>query len=133
VLNSDDELGTGLAQLLDALQAELDRLNLWETMPPPARALQSNLPFCCDTLRFSQWLQWVFMPRTRALLDAGGGFPFMSAIRPMAEEVLAGCGWDAGRLLRLLGAIDQTINCMPEGVPSGRFQLAKPPGRNPTD
>ena len=133
MLDSDDDLGLGLAQLLDALQTELDRLHLWETMPPSARALQSSLPFCCDTLRFSQWLQWVFMPRTRALLDAGGAFPFMSAICPMAEEALAGCDWDAGRLLHLLGAIDQAINCMPEGVPADRFQLAKPPGRNPTD
>jgi uncharacterized protein YqcC (DUF446 family) len=133
VLDSDVDLGLGLAQLLDSLQAELELLNLWETMPPSARALQSALPFCCDTLRFSQWLQWVFMPRTRALLDAGGAFPFMSAIRPMAEEALAGCDWDGGRLLHLLGAIDQTINCMPEGVSSNRVHSVKPPGRNPTD
>jgi uncharacterized protein YqcC (DUF446 family) len=125
VLDSDNVVGTGLAPLLDALQTELDRLNLWETVPPPARALQSTFPFCCDTLRFSQWLQWVFIPRTRGLLDAGGAFPFLSAIRPMAEETLAGCCWDAGRLLRLLGAIDQAINCMPFGVAAGRFQPAK--------
>jgi uncharacterized protein YqcC (DUF446 family) len=128
VLESDDVVGTGLAPLLDALQTELDRLNLWETVPPPARALQSTFPFCCDTLRFSQWLQWVFMPRTRALLDADGAFPFMSGIRPMAEEALAGCCWDAGRLLGLLGAIDQAINCMPEGVAAGRLQPAKAQG-----
>ena len=38
MFESDDVVGTGLAPLLDALQTELDRLNLWETVPPPARA-----------------------------------------------------------------------------------------------
>ena len=109
---SDSE--TELGRLLHALQAELDQLGLWETMPPPRHALASRLPFCCDTLRFTQWLQWVFVPRTRALLDAEGAFAFTSSIHPMADEALSGCDWDAGRVLQLIGAIDLAINRMPD-------------------
>jgi hypothetical protein len=32
----------------------------------------------------------------------------------MAEEALAGCGWDTGPLLGLLGAIDIAINLAPQ-------------------
>jgi uncharacterized protein YqcC (DUF446 family) len=102
-----------IGPLLDAVQAELGRVGLWETAPPPPASMASALPFCCDSLRFTQWLQWVFIPRTRALLDAGGCFPLKSAMRPMAEEALAGCGWDAGPLIESIGRLDQAINCLP--------------------
>jgi uncharacterized protein YqcC (DUF446 family) len=103
-----------LASLLQSIQHELEHLGLWEGTPPTARALASPMPFCCDTLRFTQWLQWVFIPRTRALLDAGGRFPFRSAIHPMAEEALDGCAWDARALLGLIGDCDRVINRLPE-------------------
>jgi uncharacterized protein YqcC (DUF446 family) len=99
-----------LAALMDELEAELRGLGLWQQSPPPV--LTSALPFCADVLRFTEWLQWVFVPRTRALLDAGGPLPSRSGIRPMAEEVLAGCDWDSGRLIALLGRVDQVINCI---------------------
>ncbi|MGB5831575.1 MAG: YqcC family protein [Thiohalocapsa sp.] len=124
----DASARANLAELLDALTDELRRLDLWETMPPPGPALDSRLPFCCDRLRFSQWLQWVFVPRTRALLDAGGAFALKSAIRPMAEEALSGCAWDPDPLLRLLGSIDQTINRLPAAVGGDRT-----PGATPID
>jgi uncharacterized protein YqcC (DUF446 family) len=95
-----------IGPLLDAMQAELVRVGLWETAPPPPASMASALPFCCDRLRFTQWLQC-------ALLDAGGSFPLKSAMRPMAEEALAGCEWDAGPLIESIGRLDQAINCLP--------------------
>jgi uncharacterized protein YqcC (DUF446 family) len=102
-----------LAELLVDLKTELIRLDLWEPAPPSPAALASPLPFCADTLRFTQWLQWVFIPRTQAVLEGAAPLPVRSGIRPMAEEALAGCGWDTGPLLGLLGAIDITINLAP--------------------
>lgn len=101
---------TDVAALLDALQAELERVDQWEPAPPPPEALASPLPFAVDTLRFSQWLQWIFIPRTRALLDAHGRLPLKSAILPMAEEALAETDWDQSRLLALIGRIDRALN-----------------------
>jgi len=61
-------------------------------------------------MRFTQWLQWVFVPHTRALVEAGGLLPEASGIRPMAEEALRGCDWTTVPLIRLLGRFDRMIN-----------------------
>ncbi|MEM9305188.1 MAG: YqcC family protein [Pseudomonadota bacterium] len=71
--------------LLQAVQAELERLELWENTPPPEEKLASTAPFAFDTLEFHQWLRWIFVPRTHALLDAGGRLPPNCDIAPMAE------------------------------------------------
>lgn len=76
---------THARELLVEIRAELKAQALWEPAPPPPDALKSEAPFCFDTLEFNQWLQWVFIPRTHALLDAGGSFPADSNIAPMAE------------------------------------------------
>lgn len=95
---------------MQELEEELRRQDLWETSVPPPRAFDSSLPFCCDTMRFTQWLQWVLIPHTRALAEAGGPMPEASGIRPMAEEALRGCAWQSARLLALLGRFDSMIN-----------------------
>jgi uncharacterized protein YqcC (DUF446 family) len=96
--------------LLAELEAELRRQDQWETAPPPPEACASQLPFSCDTLRFTQWVQWVFIPRTHALITAGGPMPSRSAIRPMAEEALGGCPWSTETVVTLLGRFDQMVN-----------------------
>lgn len=45
--------------LLSELEDELRQLGWWEQQAPSAQALQSQQPFCVDTLEFSQWLQWI--------------------------------------------------------------------------
>lgn len=97
-------------ELMDELEHELRLRGQWEPTPPRTRAMESRLPFCCDTLRFTQWLQWVFIPRTRALADAGGPWPQASGVRPMAEEALRGCDWEIVPLLVLLDRFDRMIN-----------------------
>lgn len=92
------------------LEHELRRRGQWEPAPPPRAAFESRLPFCCDTMRFTQWLQWVFIPHTRALAEAGGPMPDASGIRPMAEEALRGCDWEIIPLLVLLDRFDRMIN-----------------------
>jgi len=45
------------------------------------------LPFCVDTLSFPQWLQFVFIPKMRALHDQNLAYPVGSGIASMAEEI----------------------------------------------
>lgn len=92
------------------IEQELRCQGQWESAPPPPTAFESRLPFCCDRLRFTQWLQWVFIPHTRALVAAGGPMPETSGIRPMAEEVLRGCDWKIIPLILLLDRFDRMIN-----------------------
>jgi uncharacterized protein YqcC (DUF446 family) len=95
---------------MDEIEQELRHQGQWETVPPPTAAFESRLPFCCDSMRFTQWLQWVFIPRTRALAEAGGPMPEVSGIRPMAEEALRECSWRPITLMVLLDRFDRMIN-----------------------
>jgi uncharacterized protein YqcC (DUF446 family) len=74
-----------LCSLLEQLEAELRRLELWSEQPPAAAALRSTLPFCTDTLDFEAWLQWVFIPQMRQLLAVDAPLPRACAIAPMVE------------------------------------------------
>ncbi|MBS7325634.1 MAG: YqcC family protein [Thiopseudomonas sp.] len=74
-----------LAHCLLEVEAELRRLGWWSEQAPHAAALASREPFCLDTLRFEQWLQWVFLPRMHALIRESGDLPQHSAITEMAE------------------------------------------------
>ena len=75
-------------RLLSELKLELRRLECWREMPPSPEALSSTTPFCMDTMGFTQWLQWIFMPRVQAILDHGAELPKGSDIKPYAEEAL---------------------------------------------
>ncbi|RZM81661.1 hypothetical protein C3B51_07950 [Pseudoalteromonas rubra] len=75
--------------LLDELERTLREAELWQTEPVPAQALLSVQPFCCDTLRFEQWLQFVFVVKMRALIHSGAALPANMAIAPMAEVSFA--------------------------------------------
>ena len=41
---------------------------------------------CVDTLALSQWIQWMLIPRMRAILAGEGSLPTRSAIHPYAED-----------------------------------------------
>jgi uncharacterized protein YqcC (DUF446 family) len=57
------------------LEAELQVQKLWSAVAPDPKALESTTPFMYDTLKLHEWLQWVFIPRLRAVIDAKGGLP----------------------------------------------------------
>ncbi|EKE84856.1 YqcC family protein [Idiomarina xiamenensis] len=73
--------------LLDAIEAQLQQLELWQSQPPSAAALASEQPFAVDTLHFHQWLQFILLPRMRALIDGRLMLPENIAISPMAAQV----------------------------------------------
>jgi uncharacterized protein YqcC (DUF446 family) len=45
-----------LLQLINDLESELRRQELWQDSKPCAAALSSTVPFAVDTLTFTQWL-----------------------------------------------------------------------------
>ena len=96
-----------LADALLELERELRALGLWSSQRPSAAELSSQEPFCLDTLEFDKWLQWVFIPRMAAMIEAGGSMPPDCNIQPMAEESLAHLGRRRHELLSILGRIDR--------------------------
>ena len=100
-----------LQELLAQLEVELRAQQLWSAVAPSNEALSSVMPFMYDTLKLSEWLQWVFVPRLRALLDANGQLPFQSNIHPLAEhEWVKGVEFETRELLLLLASIDRALN-----------------------
>lgn len=97
-------------QLLREIASELDQLGLWESGPPAPEALESAVPFCFDVLEFHQWLQWVFIPRTHAVLDRDARLPAKSAIEPMAQWYCEENDIDGGRLVALVRQFDRLLS-----------------------
>src|SRR5690554_1316710 len=96
-------------ELLSELEAELQALGWWEAQAPSKLALQSQQPFCVDTLEFSQWLQWVFIPRMHSLAMSEDALPSQCAIYEMAEVVYHEQLAVVANLLRCLKHIDTTV------------------------
>lgn len=96
--------------LLEQLQTELQRQQLWSNQPPDVAAMQSELPFCYDTLALEQWLQFVFLPRMQALLDAGQTLPQNVAILPVAQLAFGEHSTAGKALLPIIARIDATLS-----------------------
>ncbi|SNY55177.1 Uncharacterized conserved protein YqcC, DUF446 family [Arsukibacterium tuosuense] len=99
--------------LLIQLEAELKLQQLWSKESPGTCALASKLPFCCDTLRLEQWLQFVFLPRLWQLLDTRQPLPAKVSVLPYAEEAFKGRGASLQPLLQLIKRLDITLTGAP--------------------
>ncbi|ANG62105.1 hypothetical protein A8C75_06100 [Marinobacterium aestuarii] len=95
--------------LLRQLEQELQTLQLWQQSAPSSEALNSIEPFCVDSLAFSEWLQWVMIPRFDAMIQQQHALPSNSDIAAMAEEALSGINADTAVLLDLIRQIDSTL------------------------
>lgn len=99
-----------IAMLLDNLEAELRRLNLWNDVPPSADALASTAPFAVDTLSLPQWLQWVYIQRLRALIEANKALPSGALVKPYAEQYFSQQGdLSVDQLLHIIDRIDVAL------------------------
>lgn len=96
-----------VAQQLLLIERELRVLGLWASVPPSPVALASAEPFCVDTLEFEEWLQWIFLPRMKAILEDNQPLPAVSGIHPMAEVVYR--ERPVGTLLTVLLEFDRLI------------------------
>ncbi|MCB1876650.1 MAG: YqcC family protein [Chromatiales bacterium] len=98
-----------LSRLLSAIEHELRRIDLWSSVSPPEDALASNAPFCYDTLALHEWLQWVLLPRMKAIIEGGLQLPEHSGIAPLGEQVFPDLTQDTDDLLLLLRRFDEFI------------------------
>lgn len=106
------DTSTTLRQQLQQLEAEMRTASLWSEQPPSQEAMSSSMPFMYDTLQIEQWLQWVFVPRMHALLDAKAALPGECSVQPLAEHE-----WNNrlangvhAKALAVLAAIDATLS-----------------------
>lgn len=98
---------TLMLSLLQQMETVMRANDLWEAVSPPPEAFESPLPFCVDTMAFSQWMQWIFIARFRALIEGGHPLPHNCNIAAMAEEAFKGNEPDLQELIVLLRRFDQ--------------------------
>lgn len=99
-----------VSDLLIQLEHELTALSLWQSSPVSEQALRSVQPFSCDTLRFEQWLQFVFIVKIKQMIDAGMPLPRNANITPMAEHSFAEVGNNASALIAVIRELDKALS-----------------------
>jgi len=99
-----------LETLLTTLSFELKKSGLWSDVSPSAEQLASQQPFCCDTLRFEQWLQYVFIPKLTLMLKQPNMTTFACNIFPMAEESFKFMQEQPSVLMNTIKALDNTLS-----------------------
>lgn len=108
-LSESENLHCRLSQELLALESEMKRLDLWQAATPHPTVLASTQPFCIDTLTLPQWLQFVFVPRMTALVEANDPLPTACGIKPLAEDTIGRDEGDSGKLLGILDTLDHLL------------------------
>ncbi|HGY9626421.1 YqcC family protein [Pseudomonas putida] len=98
-----------IADHLLLIERELQVQGWWSAETPTAEALASVVPFAVDTMAFEQWLQWIFLPRMKLIIEQGHPLPNASGILVMAETVFVDRPEQSRELRRLLAAFDQLI------------------------
>ena len=98
-----------LGDQLLLIERELRIRDLWSLEPPEAKALASCEPFCIDTLSFEEWLQWIFLPKMKLIIERNQALPATSGILAMAEMVYQGRSAQMAGLLQTLRAFDELI------------------------
>lgn len=98
-----------ISELMDAIEQEMRQIALWSEVAPPIAHMASRTPFCYDTLKFWQWLQWILVPRIRLILADGAALPTTSDIAPLAEVEFRRLSQDSSRLLELIREFDRMI------------------------
>lgn len=88
----------------DLIEAEMRRIGYWQNQPLRPEQLQFKQAFAMDTMAFTQWLQFIFLPRVREAA-ASNRFPSSSSVGTQAVRELDGDP-NAGNLLTLLAEFD---------------------------
>lgn len=99
-----------LVSCLSDIEKELRCLNQWQINAPSVEALASKQPFCIDTLSFTQWVQFVFMPLINELIDKRKLLPMKSEISPMAQEYCKAEALKGATLIALFEQLDTLLN-----------------------
>jgi uncharacterized protein YqcC (DUF446 family) len=95
-------------QRIDEIEAEMKRIGYWSDTPLPPEAYNFRQAFAMDTMAFSQWLQFVFVPRVNQLVQSGGAFPARSQVGAQAVRDFDGAD-EASRLVSLLSEFDRYV------------------------
>ncbi len=99
--------GPSSAKVLEKLgeiETEMKQIGFWQSEPLPPEQYQFHTAFAMDTMSFSQWLQFVFIPKVKEAADANQ-FPAKSQVGAQAVREFDALP-SASRLITLLCEFD---------------------------
>lgn len=89
---------------LEQIESEMLRIGMWQEKPLEPEQYDFRAAFAGDTMTFSQWLQFIFIPNAKRAATSGK-FPASSQVGAQAVREFDGVD-QAARLLSLLGEFD---------------------------
>src|SRR5215813_11504017 len=99
----------GLVQAKIAeIENEMKRIVYWQSEPLRPEQYEFRSAFAMDTMAFSQWLQFIFIPRVKNMLETGEKFPPESQNGAQAVREFDGDDQAQG-LVALLSEFDEII------------------------
>jgi len=72
----------GLAVVVQSMRAA----GVWDTQRPPAEAFENMGAFGMNSMPFTDWLRWVFVPNVEALIASDGPWPRSSQVAAQAAR-----------------------------------------------
>lgn len=87
------------------IEAEMKRIGWWREEPLPPEMYNFTRAFAMDTMPYAYWLQFVFIPRVRAIIAERGQFPPSSSVGAQAIREFDGQD-EAQELVHLLCEFD---------------------------
>src|ERR1044071_6637609 len=92
-----------VAEKIEEVEAEMRRAGLWREGPLEEEKYDFRQAFAMDTMAFTEWLQFVFIPRVKQILESGGEFPSKSEVGAQAfREFVMYPAYEEARTERLL-------------------------------
>lgn len=99
-----------IADLMLQLECELRSHGLWEEGLPSTEQMMSSEPFSCDVMPLQQWLQWVFLPRMKAIVESDCDLPHACNISVYAQDTIAKLDMDTHSIVELIKAVDVALS-----------------------
>lgn len=93
-----------VARYADEIEGEMRSIGMWKDQPLRPEQMNFKQAFGMDTMTFTQWLQFVFLPRVRESV-AASSFPRSSSVGAQAVREFDGYP-EAARLITLLSEFD---------------------------
>ncbi|WP_115717947.1 YqcC family protein [Gallaecimonas mangrovi] len=95
--------------LLQEIEMQMRLQRLWADEHPGEAALSSAEPFAVDTLSFEQWVQFIYLPKLKVLIEIDQA-PVNVSVCPMAEESWREHGDRLNPLLDLVADLDELLS-----------------------
>ncbi|MGH2361807.1 MAG: YqcC family protein [bacterium] len=97
-----------IKEKIASIEAEMKRIAMWQQGPLEPEKYEFHAAFAMDTMAYSQWLQFVFIPRVHEVLDSYGPVPRQSSVGAQAIREFDGYN-EASDLVTLLCEFDGLI------------------------